>query len=87
MIQIDIRAAKLIARLDIRAAEAVLAANPAISPRVAASLARRSGHVIREAVAQGSLPATGKFIRLDDLSRWCGRTAPFTTNELRAAGR
>jgi hypothetical protein len=88
-ILVDIRFCKTLARLDVSAAEAALEANPAASVAVAAKLSRRSPQVIREAIRQGSLPATGKhfkLITLPDLLAWSGRTSPFTAEDLRAAG-
>jgi hypothetical protein len=85
---IDMELASVIAQLPLSAAAAVLAAGPLVSPRVAAALTKRSGHVVRQAIANGSLPAGGtshRYISLDDLSRWADRT--FSPLDLRAVWR
>jgi hypothetical protein len=86
---IDPGIARLLARLPIEAAEAVLAWNVSLTPRVAASLSRRSPRVIWEAVANRSLPSVGskskggrKSVSLADLARWAGRDS-YTAAELR----
>lgn len=90
MTRLDLRDLPLLSRLPDAAIAGLLRHGDfTVSPRLAASMTRRSGRVIREAIAKGSLPADFDGycwnVPVLALAAWADRS--FTSNDLLRAAR